>query len=65
MTYGASTRNDLIVIAGMTVEAPGGVDSPSALWSALCESRELIPSMISCWRAENRSAMPVDFATAQ
>ncbi len=26
----------------MAVEAPGGIDTPSALWSALAESRELI-----------------------
>lgn len=26
----------------MAVEAPGGIDSPAALWSALAESRELI-----------------------
>lgn len=33
---------DPIVISGMAVEAPGGIDSPSALWSALAESRELL-----------------------
>lgn len=33
---------DPIVISGMAVEAPGGVDSPAAYWAALCESRELI-----------------------
>jgi mycobactin polyketide synthetase MbtC len=33
---------DPIVISGMAVEAPGGIDSPAALWSALTESRELI-----------------------
>jgi mycobactin polyketide synthetase MbtC len=33
---------DPIVIAGMAVEAPGGIDSPAALWSALSEARELI-----------------------
>ncbi|WP_372516323.1 beta-ketoacyl [acyl carrier protein] synthase domain-containing protein [Mycobacterium shinjukuense] len=33
---------DPIVIAGLAVEAPGGIDSPGALWSALAESRELI-----------------------
>jgi mycobactin polyketide synthetase MbtC len=36
--------SDPIVISGMAVEAPGGIDSPSALWSALAESRELISS---------------------
>jgi mycobactin polyketide synthetase MbtC len=35
---------DPIVISGMAVEAPGGIDSPRALWSALAESRELIGS---------------------
>ena len=34
--------DDPIVIAGMAVEAPGGIDSPNALWSALSESRELL-----------------------
>lgn len=33
---------DPIVISGMAVEAPGGIDSPAALWSALAEARELI-----------------------
>ena len=36
------TSSDPIVITGMAVEAPGGIDSPGALWSALAESRELI-----------------------
>jgi len=35
---------DPIVISGMAVETPGGIDSPAALWSALAESRELIGS---------------------
>jgi mycobactin polyketide synthetase MbtC len=34
--------SDPIVISGMAVEAPGGIDSPAALWSAVAESRELI-----------------------
>jgi mycobactin polyketide synthetase MbtC len=34
--------SDPIVISGMAVEAPGGIDSPGALWSALSESKELI-----------------------
>jgi mycobactin polyketide synthetase MbtC len=38
----ATASTDPIVISGMAVEAPGGVDSPAALWSALCESRELL-----------------------
>ncbi|ORW61564.1 beta-ketoacyl synthase [Mycobacterium parmense] len=33
---------DPVVISGLAVEAPGGIDGPSALWSALAESRELI-----------------------
>lgn len=33
---------DHVVISGMAVEAPGGIDSPGALWSALSESRELL-----------------------
>ncbi len=33
---------DPIVISGMAVEAPGGIDTPGALWSALAESRELL-----------------------
>ncbi|BBX97161.1 putative polyketide synthase MbtC [Mycobacterium lacus] len=33
---------DPIVISGMAVEAPGGIDTPGALWSALTEARELI-----------------------
>jgi mycobactin polyketide synthetase MbtC len=36
--------SDPIVISGMAVEAPGGIDSPTALWSALAESRELVGS---------------------
>jgi mycobactin polyketide synthetase MbtC len=34
--------SDSIVISGMAVEAPGEIDSPSALWSALAGSRELL-----------------------
>jgi mycobactin polyketide synthetase MbtC len=33
---------DPVVISGMAVEAPGGIDSPDGLWSALIESRELL-----------------------
>lgn len=36
------SSDDPIVISGMAVEAPGGIDSPAALWSALAEARELI-----------------------
>jgi mycobactin polyketide synthetase MbtC len=38
----AAVSTDPIVISGMAVETPGGIDSPSALWSALTESRELL-----------------------
>jgi mycobactin polyketide synthetase MbtC len=38
----AATAADPVVISGMAVEAPGGIDSASALWSALTESRELL-----------------------
>lgn len=34
--------DDPIVITGMAVEAPGGIDTPAALWTALTESRELL-----------------------
>ena len=33
---------DPIVISGLAVEAPGGIDSPKALWAALADSKELI-----------------------
>lgn len=38
----STTTADPIVISGMAVEAPGGIDSPDALWSALAEGRELL-----------------------
>ncbi|MEV6323072.1 polyketide synthase [Nocardia sp. NPDC051787] len=34
--------DDAIVIVGMAVEAPGGVDTLPAFWSVLAESREMI-----------------------
>ncbi|WP_281291877.1 polyketide synthase [Mycobacterium helveticum] len=34
--------SDPIVISGMAVEAPGGIEGPAALWSALAEAKELI-----------------------
>lgn len=37
-----TTATDPVVISGLAVEAPGGIDSPTALWSALTEARELI-----------------------
>ncbi|CAM4432172.1 polyketide synthase [Nocardia ninae] len=37
-----SSTDDPIVVVGMAVEAPGGIDTLSALWEVLIESRELI-----------------------
>ncbi|WP_040788631.1 beta-ketoacyl [acyl carrier protein] synthase domain-containing protein [Nocardia paucivorans] len=37
-----SGNDDPIVIVGMAVEAPGGIETPAEFWSALAESRELI-----------------------
>ncbi len=37
-----AAATDPVVISGMAVEAPGGIDSPGALWSALTQSRELL-----------------------
>jgi mycobactin polyketide synthetase MbtC len=34
--------SDPIVISAIAVEAPGGIDTPAALWSALAESTELL-----------------------
>lgn len=34
--------NDPIVVSGMAIEAPGGIDTPAAFWEALSEGRELI-----------------------
>jgi mycobactin polyketide synthetase MbtC len=43
ITAPAATESaDPIVISGMAVETAGGIDTPSALWAALAESRELI-----------------------
>jgi mycobactin polyketide synthetase MbtC len=39
---GSADDRDPIVISGMAVEAPGGIDTPAALWSALVESTELL-----------------------
>ena len=33
---------DPVVIAGLAVEAPGGIDTPAALWTALTQARELL-----------------------
>ncbi|MBJ8338700.1 polyketide synthase [Antrihabitans sp. YC3-6] len=41
-TETASGEVDHIVIAGMGVEAPGGIDSLPAYWSALADGRDLI-----------------------
>ena len=37
----ATASNDPVVITGIAVEVPGGIDTPTALWTALAESREL------------------------
>ncbi|MEV6391620.1 polyketide synthase [Nocardia xishanensis] len=42
MARSFSGDEDHIVIAGMAVEAPGGIDNLDDFWSALAESRELI-----------------------
>lgn len=34
--------DDPVVISGMAVELPGGVDTPGGLWTTLTESRELL-----------------------
>ncbi|MFB8280934.1 beta-ketoacyl [acyl carrier protein] synthase domain-containing protein [Nocardia colli] len=39
---GQSIEDDPIVVAGLAVEAPGGIDTLAAYWSALAESRDLI-----------------------
>ncbi len=33
---------DPIVVSGLAVAVPGGIDTPAALWSALAQSRELL-----------------------
>lgn len=40
--FAVPEASDPIVISGMAVEAPGGIDGPGALWSALAESKELL-----------------------
>lgn len=42
MTSATKEDVDHIVISGMAVEAPGGIDGPAELWSALMDERELI-----------------------
>nr|WP_275426224.1 polyketide synthase [Nocardia arizonensis] len=42
MTSATARDVDHIVISGMAVEAPGGVDSPGSFWAALESERELI-----------------------
>ncbi|WP_280495215.1 polyketide synthase [Nocardia asiatica] len=42
MTTATAESRDHLVISGMAVEAPGGIDSPRSFWSALAESRELV-----------------------
>ncbi|WP_280399905.1 polyketide synthase [Nocardia carnea] len=38
----AGPDRDHIVISGMALEAPGGIDTPASYWSALTDARELI-----------------------
>ena len=33
---------DPVVISGMAIEMPGGIDTPTAFWNALADGRELI-----------------------
>ena len=33
---------DPVVVSGLAVEAPGGIDTPAALWSALADATELL-----------------------
>ena len=42
MTVPTTDDTDPIVISGMAVEAPGGVDGPAAYWSMLADAREVI-----------------------
>ncbi|AHH15688.1 polyketide synthase module-containing protein [Nocardia nova SH22a] len=42
MTSATKANIDHIVISGMAVEAPGGIDGPGDLWSALTDAREMI-----------------------
>src|ERR1700744_4047670 len=42
MSSAATSSEDPIVICGMAVEAPGGIDTPADLWSALIDERELL-----------------------
>lgn len=38
----AVVESDPIVISGMAIEAPGGIETPAAFWAALADGRELI-----------------------
>jgi mycobactin polyketide synthetase MbtC len=42
MTRAAPQDVDHIVVSGMSVEAPGGIQTPAQYWTALSQSRELI-----------------------
>ncbi|MEU7765382.1 polyketide synthase [Nocardia sp. NPDC049190] len=44
MTSATAQDVDHIVISGMAVEAPGGIDSPGSFWSALETAKELVGS---------------------
>ncbi|MEC3913369.1 polyketide synthase [Nocardia sp. CDC160] len=66
---GMTSDFEPIVIAGMAIEAPGGVDTLAAYWSALSQARELIGSfprdrewpleqLLSLHRVEGWSRVP-------
>ncbi|WP_410315017.1 beta-ketoacyl synthase N-terminal-like domain-containing protein, partial [Klebsiella pneumoniae] len=42
MTMPTMEDIDHVVISGMAVEAPGGIDGPGAYWAALADAREMI-----------------------
>lgn len=42
MSSTAAVESDPIVISGMAIEAPGGIETPAAFWAALADGRELI-----------------------
>ncbi len=42
MSSTAAMQSDPIVISGMSIEAPGGIETPGAFWAALADGRELI-----------------------
>lgn len=69
---------DPVVISGMAIEAPGGIDTPAAFWNALADGRELISAFpvtvagqwTSCcrcrtWMAGAAFPMPADSSPTQ